>query len=381
MDTFNNYDGIRPYYDNEVNKVINSLLEEVEFMVFLRYLFPNENKKKLIDKLSKIDNVYEFQLYFAQPAIHVILNRSVDSFTNSGINSIEKDNCYLYISNHRDIALDPSLFNLILHENNFPTCQVAIGSNLLVSPLVTNMLKLNRSFIVHRNVSARQLYLYSKQLSFYIYELITQRKSSAWIAQREGRSKDGNDITQHGLIKMLVMNKEEIFYKIIFKLNIVPVSVSYEYEPCDLSKAEETYCFNNDIPYYKTPEQDLNNLLSGMKNYKGRVHISFCKKINEIFDFSRDFTESETDFITLICEAIDKEIHTQYKLWPTNYIAYDIVNGSENYKDNYSEEQKVLFVNHIDEMIEKTRYDKNGVKDILLKIYSNPVQNKMKYQH
>jgi hypothetical protein len=179
---------------------------------------------------------------------------------------------------------------------------------------------------------------------------------------------------------MLTMNKEGMASEIIRKLNIMPVAVSYEYEPCDLGKAEETFCIDNDIPYYKTPEQDLNNLLSGMKNYKGRVHISFCRKINDILDFSDDISGSETEFISHICDSIDKEIQTQYKLWPTNFIAFDIVNSSERFKDQYSNEHKMKFLSHIDNMIEKTKFEKEGVKDVLLKIYSNPVQNMLKFQ-
>jgi hypothetical protein len=379
MDNFSNYDGIRPYYDTEVNKVINSLLEEFEFLYFLRYLFPETNKNELLEQLSKVDNIKDFQGYLAQPALRVVLERSVDSFTVSGFENIEKDSKYLFISNHRDIALDPSLFNLLMFESGHDTTQIAIGSNLLVSPVITSMFKLNKSFIVHRDVSPRQLYLYSKQLSSYIYELINNNLSSVWIAQGEGRSKDGNDNTQHGLIKMLTMNKEDITIEIIRKLNIVPIAISYEYEPCDLGKAEETYCFNNDIPYYKTPEQNINNLLSGMKDYKGGIHISFCDKLNNIIGSDSELYDQNTDVLTVISELIDKEIHVNYKLWPTNYIATDILNNSTEFSGKYTDDQKQFFTQHIDKMLEKTKYKKEGVKDVLLKIYSNPVVNKLKH--
>ena len=375
MDNFSNYDGIRPYYDNEVNKVINSLLEEFEFLYFLRYLFPETNKNELLEKLSKVDNIKDFQGYLAQPALRVVLDRSVDSFTFSGFENIEKDKTYLYISNHRDIALDPSLLNLLMFESGHYTTQIAIGSNLLVSPVITSMFKLNKSFIVHRDVSPRQLYLYSKQLSSYILELVKNKISSVWIAQGEGRTKDGNDHTQHGLIRMLTLNKEDSIIEIIKKLNIVPVAISYEYEPCDLGKAEETYCLNNDLPYYKTPEQNINNLLSGMKDYKGCIHISFCEPLNNLFESIPEVNDPNTDLLTLIAEIIDKEIHSNYKLWPTNFIATDILNNSSEFSEKYSNEQKHFFTQHIDKMLEKTKYNKIGVKDVLLKIYSNPVMN------
>lgn len=377
MENLINYDGIRPYNDNEVNAIINSMLEEVEFMVFLRYLFPSANKKKMIEKLSKIDNVKDFQMFFAQPALQVILDRSVDSLTFSGLHLIGNDTC-LFISNHRDIALDPSFLSLIMFRNHYDTCQIAIGSNLLISPLVTNMLKLNKSFIVHRNVSPRQLYLYSKQLSSYIFDLVSNKKSSAWIAQREGRSKDGNDHTQHGLIKMLTMNKEDNPQEIIKKLNIVPVAISYEYEPCDLGKAEETYCLNNDILYFKTPEQDLNNLLSGMKDYKGRVHISICKPLNKTIDMVPEFADQNSDYATIVSDMIDKEIYENYKLWPTNYIAFDLITGMDEYSTEYSSEQKQLFLEHIEKQLQKTKQNKQGIKEVLLNIYANPVKNSLK---
>lgn len=377
MENLINYDGIRPYNDNEVNAIINSMLEEVEFMVFLRYLFPSANKKKMIEKLSKIDNVKDFQMFFAQPALQVILDRSVDSLTFSGLHLIGNDTC-LFISNHRDIALDPSFLSLIMFRNHYDTCQIAIGSNLLISPLVTNMLKLNKSFIVHRNVSPRQLYLYSKQLSSYIFDLVSNKKSSAWIAQREGRSKDGNDHTQHGLIKMLTMNKEDNPQEIIKKLNIVPVAISYEYEPCDLGKAEETYCLNNDILYFKTPEQDLNNLLSGMKGYKGRVHISICKPLNKTIDMVPEFADQNSDYATIVSDMIDKEIYENYKLWPTNYIAFDLITGMDEYSTEYSSEQKQLFLEHIEKQLQKTKQNKQGIKEVLLNIYANPVKNSLK---
>jgi 1-acyl-sn-glycerol-3-phosphate acyltransferase len=375
MDNFSNYDGIRPYYDNEVNKVINSLLEEFEFLYFLRYLFPEVNKNELLEKLSKIDNIKDFQACIAQPALRVVLERSVDSFTFSGFEKIEKDNTYLYVSNHRDIALDPSLFNLLMFESGHDTTQIAIGSNLLVSPVITSMFKLNKSFIVHRDVSPRQLYLYSKQLSSYILELVKNKMSSVWIAQGEGRTKDGNDHTQHGLIRMLTLNKEDSIIEIIKKLNIVPVAISYEFEPCDIGKAEETFCLNNDLPYYKTPEQGINNLLSGMKDYKGRIHISFCEPLNNLIVSMPEVNDPNTDLLTLIAEIIDNEIHSQYKLWPTNYIASDILNNSSQFSENYTDDQKQFFTQHIDKMLEKTKYNKIGVKDVLLKIYSNPVMN------
>jgi len=376
MDSLKNYDDIRPYNDDEVSSVIHDLISDIEFLMFLRYLFPHVNKNDIIEKLSKIKTTYEFQTIFSYAAMKVIMARTISEFSSSGIDNISTDKHYLFISNHRDIALDSALLNVTIHENGFAPSQTAIGSNLLVSPFVTHMMKLNKSFIVHRNLPQRQLYLSSKTLSNYLYDTIIGKVSSIWLAQREGRTKDGNDRTNPGLLKMLTMYDSKNPIDILVKLNIVPISISYEFEPCDGTKTYEIYCNNNDIPYVKTPEQELNNVVSGMISPKGNVHINFGKPLVDKIEELRKIQNTHNIYTTL-AEMIDKEIHENYKLWPNNYIAYDLLNTSNEFSKKYDDNSKNKFLNHISSVLEKLKGDKIEMEKILIRLYANPVINKL----
>ncbi len=375
---YNDYNEIRPYNDLEVPYAIGELVRDTDFITFLRYLFPNFNRAEFIRNFKTISTVYDFQATFACAAMNVVIERTIESLTCSGIEHLDKNNAYLFLSNHRDIVLDSSLMNFLLFENGLQISQTAIGDNLFVSPMVTHLLKLNKSFTVKRNIPPRAFYTYSKQLSAYITDVIVEKNISIWLAQREGRAKDGDDKTQYGLLKMLVMNGEKNFMDAFFKLHILPVAVSYEYDPCDVMKAVELYAHTNDIPYQKTPEKDFRSMLTGMQGFKGRVHIAFGNQIVE------NKTQADSDcnmneWLKKMAEIIDAQIYANYKLWKTNYIAYDILVKSSAFSKQYTSIEKKDFISYVNKKLMDLpkEYNKEELFRIVLTMYANPVKNNL----
>ncbi|HPB24714.1 MAG TPA: acyltransferase, partial [Bacteroidales bacterium] len=256
--------------------------------------------------------------------------------------------------------------------------QVAIGGNLLISPMITNLVRINKSFIVKRNIPPRELYEYSKLLSTYIAHTLSERKESVWIAQREGRSKDGSDKTQYSLLKMLAMSYEGEERDIFMKMNIFPVAVSYEYDPCDMFKAIELFSAANGGPYAKTKEADFQSMITGILGYKGRVEVSFSNPLTDK-DFDTLNELHGNDFLKGLASIIDNRIYSAYKLWDTNFIAYDLLNGSAVFSDRYTVESKEKFINYLKEKSNKLDefYPKRDLLNLILNMYSNPIKNKL----
>ncbi len=374
--TQHDFDEIRPYNDSEVPNAIGELVRDTDFITFLRYLYPDFNRADFIRDFKSIDNIYDFQAKFAAASLGVVIERTIDSLTCSGVEHLDKDKAFLYISNHRDIVMDSSLMNYLLFENGLQISHTAIGDNLFVSPMVTHLLKLNKSFTVKRNIPPRAFYDYSKLLSAYIADVIVNQNSSVWLAQREGRAKDGDDKTQYGLLKMLVMNGEKKWKDAFHTLNVTPVAVSYEYDPCDMMKAVEIYAVTNDLNFQRTHDKDLVSMLSGIQGYKGRVHVAFGEVILE----SHEETPSPmNEWLKNMAETIDRQIYSIYKLWSTNYIAYDLLNKTDMYEENYSAEEKMKFLKYLNEKLEKvpTEFHKEEVFRIAISMYAMPVKNKM----
>lgn len=374
------FDDIRPYNNKEVKYALNSIASDPETPVFLNYLFPNEKPKRYLREFKKISSLNEFQAKFAYRAFNVMIDRTMESLTYSGIENIEKSKPYLFISNHRDIILDSALLNVVLFENLIETTQTAIGDNLLVSPMVTHFLKLNKSFVVKRSISPRAAYNYSKKLSAYIHHVINDLKSSVWIAQRQGRAKDGNDITQPGLLKMLCLHDENNFEASISSLHILPVAVSYEYDPCDTLKAQEIYCSLHDLPFEKTPEFNLESMLRGLQGFKGKVHVTYGKEL-DVFSLKLNEQSSINDKLKEIALAVDEKIHHQYKLWKTNYMAYDILYSTDIHEKHYTLFEKRYFEEQLKQKITTLpeMYDPEEIFSIILQQYANPLKNLMKY--
>lgn len=370
------YDDIRPYYDSEVPEVIERLIKNDDFLKFALQLFPDLSREKIEASLSQVKTVDDFQSMFIVPLADNIIKNTTKGISIEGLDKLDKNESYLFISDHRDIILDSALLNILLYRNNFSTTEIAIGSNLLIQPWISDLVKLNKSFVVKRNASVRDMLVNSNQLSSYIGYALNSKKSSVWIAQREGRTKDGDDRTQQSLLKMLQMSGSKTFSEHFKALRIVPVAISYEYEPCDALKSRELFLKETEVGYKKTPKDDLLSMLKGMINEKGRVHFRVGKPISEMLDVIEEMDDSRDKFKAL-AELIDYKIHKNFKLWPDNYIAFDILNHTDEYQDHYTDEEKDLFLKHMDKKLGTVDGDRERLKEIFFEIYANPVKNQI----
>ncbi len=370
------FDEIRPYYDEEVPAAVANLIADPQLKSFFAGLLRDFDLGKFISQLKQVHTIFDFQSMFAYAALKYILKNSVCNFTTSGLEKLRTEKVYLFISNHRDIVLDPSLLNFVLFEKGHNTSQTAIGDNLFVSPIVTHLLKLNKSFTVKRNIQPRAFYEYSKTLSAYINHVINERHESVWIAQREGRAKDGNDKTQQGLLKMLMMNIQKTRKESFFHLNVIPVAISYEYDPCDFMKATELYMTDHELPFERTTDMDFKSMMQGIMGYKGNVHIAFGDALREVAN-----PENEelvyNDWVKAVAENIDRQVHHLYQLWKSNYMAYDLLNKTQQFADKYSVAEKTEFQDYLQSRTEKVpeNLDRAEIMTILLNMYANPVKN------
>jgi 1-acyl-sn-glycerol-3-phosphate acyltransferase len=371
------FESIRPYKDHEIQQVFERLKKETSFLELIGFLYPELSAQHFVDNLMQIRSIRQFQQEVISPYIKEIINSTTKGVTSDGLENLSPKESYLYISNHRDIILDPAILNVILFEHNFDTTEIAIGDNLLIYPWITDLVKLNRTFIVKRNLPVRQMLESSTLLSKYIRHTLTGTGHSIWIAQREGRSKDGNDRTQLSLLKMLNISGEEDESVIenFKQLKIVPVSISYEYDPCDYLKALE-FQFKRDNPnYVKTQEDDLKHMGAGLRGRKGRVHFVFGDPIiNELDELKN--VQNKNEKFEFLAGLIDKHVHENYHLWPGNWVAWDMLNETDEYSKQYTPEEKNIFITYIEEHLNRINGDRNFLRKMLLEMYANPVVNK-----
>lgn len=373
-----NFDDIRPYYDSEVPEAIERLLQENTVFQSIKQIFPEKSDEELTSLLRGIKTIKDFQKDFIHQLIRRIASKTTDEISISGLKNYDKNTSHLLISNHRDIILDSAFLNVLLHENGIPTTENAIGSNLLIFPWIVDLVKLNKSFVVQRNIPVKQLIVSSQKLSLYIRKQITENRSSIWIAQREGRSKDGSDKTQASLLKMFSMSSDKNFYKAFNELNITPLGLSYEWDPCDLMKVSEVYKKQKNIPFKKSKEDDLNSMLTGISGYKGRVHLAIGEPLKAEIEEIQAATTNKNEQYNLLAEALDRKIHQLYQIYPNNYIAYDTLNNTKEHVEHYSKEEKDKFLNYIDEKLNKVEEDRAVHKQLLLQLYSYPLVNQKK---
>lgn len=368
-----NFDDIRPYNDNEVNTKINLLLKDPIFDEVLLNLFNDQSTVNEIKKqLSKIQTIKEVQFGFIYDLIEMIIQTTTKGLTSSGLENLDKKKPYLFISNHRDIILDSAFLNYLIFRNGMNTTQIAIGDNLFIYDWIIHAVKLNRAFVVKRNIGVRELLESSKKLSHYIRSSIIQNNTSVWIAQREGRTKDGHDQTQVSLLKMLNMSNINNFVTGFKELNIVPISISYELEPCDISKIkEEIKKAQND--FYKTSKDDLKSMAFGVKNPKGRIHFSFGKPI--LPELENQDSDNKNELFENLARIIDTKIYSQYKLWPLNYVAYDLLNKNKRFNNKYTLEDKARFEEMINNAVLKIDTNPIETRERFIKLYANPVNN------
>jgi glycerol-3-phosphate O-acyltransferase len=372
-----NFDDIRPYRNEEFPTVVARLLDDPEFdRAVLRNLFKDEVELAQLKALMrKIKTIEVFQDQIIVPLIQRILASSSNGLTIKGLEDLDKNQRYLYISNHRDIILDSALLNVEMHASGFSPTEIAIGSNLLVYPWINDLVRINRSFIVKRNIPVKQMLTASKLLSQYIRLMITKGSDSIWIAQREGRAKDGNDITQPALLKMLNMSNSAAFYEGFKELKIVPMAISYEIEPCGNEKVAELKKRQTDPFFQKTEKDDLLSMVSGLKNQKGQIHIQFGKQIDEEILHRIAHEPGMNERMKLLAEHIDKEIYRNYKLFPNNYIAYDMFYKTSKYSTKYSETEKDSFIRLTHQRLQLVNEDIEDSMELWLKMYAAPVHN------
>jgi len=375
MDLSDQFDIIRPYYDREVKPAIERLVNHPKFAGVLAYLFKGEDKEELINRFRSIETVDQFQVFFSYHTVKTIVERTSAGLTVSGREGLDKSKAYLFVANHRDIVLDAAILQYLLTMGGHRTSQITFGENLMTEQILLDLGKLNKMFTFFRGGSRITQYRNAKINSAYINHVLKEQKESIWIAQRNGRTKDGDDRTQNGLIKMLTMGGSHICESLA-NLNIVPVTISYEIEPCDIQKTRELYMGRRE-EYVKAPGEDLMSILAGIMGDKGRIHYSFGSLLNTFLEELDSRNLSDNEVIEKITEEMDRQIHQGFNLWPSNYIAADLHQKREHFSGHYSKDEKELFEA---DMLAKTAtlggMKQEELREIFLQIYANPVFNK-----
>lgn len=373
------FDAIRPFYDSEINEALQNVIHHPMMKALMNFSFPDVADEVWKEQLRKTHSIRDFQCNFIYQSVQKVLEKSSEGLSTSGFENLEPNTAYLFISNHRDILLDTTLLNAALFEHGLVMTASAIGDNLVKKSFLKTLAKLNRNFLVQRGLTPREMLQSSKLLSEYIGHLLLHENRSVWIAQREGRTKDGNDATNPGVLKMLGMaSNEKNLMDYFKKIKIVPVSISYEYDPTDALKMPQLMAEANNEVYVKEKNEDFMTILSGALGQKKRIHIH----VGKVLDTEIDTIVAENDNcnkqIVALAQVIDDAILGNYKLWPTNFIAYDIVNKTNMYSHLYTENEKSLFERRLEMRIDET----NPIAlQGFLAMYSNPVVNKSKYHN
>ena len=369
------FDAIRPFYDEEVNEALLAIINDPMMKAIMQFTFPNKEESEWIDILKNIRSTQDFQAQVVYNSLTRILEVScTEGMTTSGFDKLDKNKAYLFISNHRDIILDTSLINMTLFDHGMILTASAIGDNLVKKPFLYTLSKINRNFLVRRGLSPRELLQSSRLMSEYINQLLTKENRSVWLAQREGRTKDGLDATHPGILKMLSIPAQSTDLSLYFRsLNIVPISISYEYDPTDSLKIPELLANLNNEKYIKGENEDFNTLYNGLIGQKKRIHIHAGNLLSEELDIISEISNQNQQIKTL-AQLIDRQIVGNYKLWSTNFIAYDMLHISEKYTAEYSITEKENFINRMSKKIDIN--DPQSVERFL-SMYANPVSNKM----
>ncbi len=375
-----NFEDIRPLNQDEVQAAIEELLASEEFRAALRYIKPDLNWDELAAAMRACKTKEQFKSTLGYEAVMTVAKKTTFSLTVSGRSRLpEGKPACTFISNHRDIVLDASFLNLILFDVGYGLTQVAIGDNLLIRPWIETFVRLNNSFIVKRGVSVRQMLEVSYTLSAYIHHTIKETKESIWIAQREGRAKDSNDRTQPSVLKMLNMAGDADILTNLSSLNIVPVSISYEYDPCDYLKAKEFQLKRDNPDYHKSQQDDLLNMETGILGNKGRVHFTIGNRINDRLA-TLDPNMEKNELFAQIAAIIDREIYTHYRFYPCNYVAYDLLNGTRRFSDHYGLKDKKDFETYLQGQLDKIdipNKDEAYLRRKILEMYTNPLMNNL----
>ena len=371
-----NFNSIRPFYDAEANAAIRKIVDDPMLAAMMGFTFPSDNTGHWKDFMLHTHSLRDFQINFIYPAVRKILEKSSDGLTTGGFEVLEPNTAYLFISNHRDIILDTSLLNACLYENGLILTTSAIGDNLIQKPFLNTLSKLNRNFAIKRGLQGRALFESSQLASSYIRKSLLQENRSVWTAQKEGRTKDGNDATHKGVLKMLTLSEEGADpFRYFEKIKVIPISISYEYDPTDVLKMPELLAKSRDEKYVKGENEDFLNLLRGIMGTKKRIHIQVAGIISGEIKKIADSGLTMGEKLSQITSVINQKIWLGYKLWPSNYIAHDLLYGDEEYVDQYTEEEKKAFEKRLLERVDPK--NELMVKNFLA-MYANPVNNQKK---
>lgn len=378
-----NFNDIAPYDDSMFQEKMKQLVKEPLFIHALNYAMPKEDVPVLIEELLKINNKYDFQHQVMFPFLEMLAKTTTSGITLGGLKYLSAANNYTFITNHRDIVLDASFLNLAFLRKGLPTSEVAIGNNLLIYDWITDLVRLNKSFIVKRNTGLREGLQAAKKLSAYIHYCLLEKHESVWIAQREGRAKDSSDHTQESLIKMLALSGEGPFIERLKEINLMPVSISYEFDPNDYLKAKEFLMRRRNPDFKKSQRDDLFSMETGLLQFKGKVHFQLTPRINTRLDQIGDFTDNNMA-AKCVGSIIDQAIHRSYEIFPINYIAFDLLNNTSRFARKYTEEQKAETLEYFNKQLDKvdaediTSEEREFMMNMMLTMYSNPLKNKLR---
>jgi len=365
------------YTDEAAKAAIQELFGYPSLLHSMKAFLPPALNDLILSAKDQVNSVGDFQEKIAYPLFKVIEKDSISKLSSSGLDQLDPAAQYLFISNHRDIILDSAFLNIVLFEHGFRTSQIAIGDNLMRHRISELIFHINKSFVVKRTGTPMELYRYSVQLSEYIYQQITGKTDSVWIAQREGRAKDGDDRTQVGLIKMLSLSAKADLKTYFRALKVVPVAISYEHDPCDLLKAQEFLNKRADSDFKKTFEEDVQHMLLGLKGYKGAVHLHFSTPFDATLD-AFDAIPSSKKQLELLAEMVDQRIHQHYKLRPINYVAQDLLTQTDSFRNYYYDEEHARLLAFFEERFKLLTNDEAGLgREYLLKMYANPLANQL----
>ena len=370
------YDEIRPYMPEELPQVFEELIADPEFQAVMSYAFQGMQFEQIAGAMRASKTNLDFQKALVYPFVKGIIKKLSTEFTLGYDNKEQLANA-LCISNHRDIIMDSAFLCILYVEAIGNTVEIAIGDNLLIRPWIKKLVRVNRSFIVQRSASIREMLASSKRLSSYIHYTITERKQPIWLAQREGRAKDSNDRTQEGLIKMLSMYSNGDIIDALKELNLAPTTISYEYDPCDYLKAKEFQQKRDNPEWKKSPMDDLVNMKAGMFGFKGGIHYHVAACINEEID-AIDRSLGKNEKTAAVARIIDRHIHRNYKFWPINYYFYELMTGDTRFADRYTAEDKAKLDAYLQGQIEKIDLpdrDNEFCRARILEMYANPVKN------
>ncbi len=363
---------IRPYTEIEAKEAIRSLAQDPYFLSAVQSFSDEKSYLNIVNEFKSVNSTYDFQYHIIKKLVSFIIQETTDGISCSGIENLSSTDVYLFIGNHRDIVLDSVFLQQYFLTQNFKTTKIAFGDNLMTSPTLEKFFKSNKMFVVKRGGTIKEKLLNSQQLSKYIYHSLFHENESIWIAQRNGRTKNGIDKTQQGLVKMLANHAQKDILNGLKKLKIVPVSISYEYESCDQLKAREMV-LSEKKEYVKLAGEDFKSMQQGIFGYKGKVNVSIGTPIvDEIDNIDKNLRPNEK--IVEVCRLIDQQIYANYKLFENNFIAYDLLENKNEFSSHYSETNKNKFINYIDKQSVIDGIDQAKMRNYLLKIYANPVK-------